>query len=126
MKRINDIPTCYLYQSADGWHRSDAELTKEINRHIFYGRKFDPAGRTFYPQWPEPTDKSTTKVAWILTPDGERAARWEWVERDHKKTHAHCELTKQGRCRSKMLIRLSYDSAKKLWTQVTNEQENPT
>lgn len=119
---ISDWPTFYIYESSDGWHRSDARLTHEINRHVFLGDDFDTAGRTFYPQWPEPTNKATTKVAWMLNHDGYRVARWAWLERDHSKHHANCELTTNGKCRSRALIRLSFDTHKKLWTQVANKE----
>ena len=122
----SDWPTSYLYQDQDGWHSTDKQLTKEINHHVFLRADFDTAGRAFYPQWPEPTDKTTTKVAWILKANGERAARWRWIERDHQKWHADCQLTTPGRCRSRVLQRLSYDPAKRFWTRIedAHEQEN--
>lgn len=115
---ISTQPTAYLYEGPDGWHRSDERLTQEINRHVYLGQPFETAGRTFYPQWPEPKDKTETKPAWILRPDGTIAVRWYWLERDHTKHHANCELMEQGRCRSRAALRLSYDPIKRLWTQV--------
>lgn len=119
----NDWPTFYIYEDSDGWHRTDKRLTEEINGCVFLRHKFDPAGRRFYPQWPEPKNKSEARVAWVLNENGYRAARWRWIERDHKKTHANCEPTIQGKCRSRVLVRLSYDSAKRLWTQIINPKE---
>lgn len=120
---INTQPTAYLYEGPDGWHKSDERLTTEINRHVYLGHPFDTAGRTFYPQWPEPKDKTMTRPAWILRPDGTTAVRWYWIERDHTKHHANCQQTGQGRCRSRAAVRLSYDPAKRLWTQVANNNE---
>lgn len=120
----SDWPTFYIYQDQDGWHRTDDRLTLDINRCVFLRQPFNTAGRAFYPQWPEPTDKTKTRVAWYLRSTSERAARWAWVDRDHHKWHSSCELTTPGRCRSKILLRLSYDPAKKFWTQVANINEN--
>lgn len=121
---ISDWPSFYLYEHPTGeWHRTDERLTREINRHVFLNADFDCAGRAFYPQWPEPANKTATKAAWILRPDGTRSARWAWIERDHAKWHASCELTDKGRCRSRVLVRLSYDPQKKFWTKITNINE---
>lgn len=121
---ISDWPSFYLYEHPAGeWHRTDERLTREINRHVFLNADFDCAGRSFYPQWPEPASKTTTKAAWILRPDGTRSARWAWIERDHARWHASCELTDKGRCRRRVLIWLSYDPVKKFWTKITNINE---
>ena len=121
---ISDWPRCDLDEHPAGeWHRTDERLTREINRHVFLNADFDCAGRAFYPQWPEPASKTTTKAAWILRPDGTRSARWAWIERDHARWHASCELTDKGRCRSRVLIWLSYDPVKKFWTKITNINE---
>lgn len=121
---ISDWPSFYLYEHPAGeWHRTDERLTREINRHVFLNADFDCAGRAFYPQWPEPASKTTTKAAWILRPDGTRSARWAWIERDHARWHASCELTDKGRCRNRVLIWLSYDPVKKFWTKITNINE---
>lgn len=123
--RQSDYPTFYIYEKPKGeWHRTDERLTREINRHIYLKTPFDTAGIAFYPQWDEPASKSEIRAAWMLRADGTQAARWTWVERDHHKWHASCELTNSGKCRSRVLLWLSYDPAKKFWTKINQQERN--
>lgn len=108
-------PSFYLFEDKDGWHKSNEALTKDINYHIFCGRPFDCAGKTFFPQWPEPELKSQTRQAWRLDADGEIKARWYWKEIDHQRWHHKCELTDKGRCRIQKPLKMRWDGDRKLW-----------
>lgn len=113
-------PTYYVYEDRDGWKKTDERLTKDINQHIFFGRQFDTAGRSFYPQWPEPANKTEKRQAWLIDANGEMRARCYTKEVDHTKHHYGCEQLGQGRCRIAVPLKLSYDIQKKLWTKVAD------
>lgn len=120
-KSQSDLPTYYLYQDAGAkWYKSDAALTREINRHVFLGRDFDQHGRAFFPQWPEPEFKSQTRSAWLLAADGERKVRWTWIITEHKKSHGKCTRLDKGQCAVQAPLLLGWDPQRKLWTKVDN------
>lgn len=117
-------PTFYLFEDSDGWHKSNENLTKDINFHIFCGRPFDCAGKTFFPQWPEPEFKSKIMQAWRLDADGDIKARWYWKEVDHKKSHSKCELTSAGKCRIQVPLKMRWDDTKKFWIKLEDPDIN--
>ena len=111
---MTDLPTYYLYESSDGWHKTDPELTKRLNSPIFNDAKL-LAGRTFYPQWPEPQFKSETKPAWVMNPDAIKVVRCEKIERTHDKTHARCDKISDRTCTCTVAKMLMWDAKKKMW-----------
>ena len=120
IKTQSDLPNWYVYQDTGGkWFKSDAALTREINRHVFLGRDFDQHGRAFYPQWNEPEFKSDTKAAWYLTADGERRIRWLWKIVEHKKSHGHCIRLDKGQCAIKVPMKLGWNIKTKCWEKIT-------
>lgn len=115
--RQNDIPDYYLYKDGDQWMKTSKETTREINDWLFRRTgTFDTAGRAFYPQWNEPDYKTETRVAWRITEDGHRVARWSWVIRDHDKNHRQCQPLGNGTCGIKVLRMTSWDAQKRMWT----------
>lgn len=113
----SDIPLFYTYRDKDGWKRTDDALTRQINRaFIIVGDlKFETAKYSFYPQWGKPNDLNELRVAWRITADGYKVARWEWKTCNHKSSHRDCKPNGDGTCQRRVLIRLHYDQAKKLW-----------
>ena len=108
----SDRPTFYIYECANGWRKTDKALTDAINSHIFGTGKLDTAGRSFYPQWPEPDYKSDTRPAWRVNSEGIMVVRTYWRIRDHDK-----------RCGFRCAHRLAWNADKKLWTLVDTINE---
>lgn len=106
IKNQSDLPTFYIYEDKDGWHKTDVELTKKLNSPTFNDASI-LAGRSFYPQWPEPEFKSQTRYAWRITPDGTKVVRNEIIKTE-----------KRDYCRALML---RWDCDKKFW--VLNRSE---
>lgn len=109
------MPTYYIYETHDGWRKSDERLTKQLNQLAFNHKAMDTAGCSFYPQWPKPQYLSETKTAWRITADGEAVARYYWAERKHQKSHGNCKMTEQGKCKFRKLATLRYDTQKGMW-----------
>ena len=114
-----DLPLYFLYEDKNGWRKTNATLTKEILDHIRYGKPFDCAGRSFFPQYEKPKWLSETKVAWKVNADGVEVARWFWKVRHHEKKHGtRCRMVDGKRCGVKVLHRLRWDDKKKIWVLV--------
>lgn len=114
---MNDLPAFYVYEAKDGWMKTDKRLTQDLNRMAFGGIKCATNGYSFYPQWGKPDYLNETKIAWRITADGERVARWYWCEREHNRSHGNtCKLTEHGKCITQCLCRLQWDNAKQFWT----------
>lgn len=112
-RRESDNPTFYVYEDENGWHKTDKALTDKLNSPTFN----DPtilAGRTFYPQWPEPEYKSQTRYAWRITPDGYKVVRNREIPGDGKR-HAVVHIP----------LYLRWDDAKKFWVLVEHQQDQP-
>lgn len=115
--RENDIPNFYIYEHNGKWMRTSEATTREINDWQFRRKgTFDTAGHSFYPQWTEPDFKTEQKIAWRITKDGDRVARWSWVVHSHDKSHRFCKPLKDGNCAHKVLRKLSWDPKVRLWT----------
>lgn len=100
MKPQSDNPTFYIYEDENGWHRTDAKLTAQLNSPTFNDTSI-LAGRTFYPQWPEPEFKSETRVAWRITPDGTKVVRNRLIEGEKRP--------------KRIALMLRWDGDKKFW-----------
>lgn len=123
-ERLSDIPTAYLYEvEPKKWIKSDKILTAEINAHIFHNHDFNPAGREFYPQWPEPRFKTKTHPAWKLDKTGARVIRTKRIETDHHKSHAACRQLGNGKCEQIIAERLGWDSKAKIWTRIDDSSQ---
>lgn len=120
----SDRPNFYIYESADGWRKTDAKLTAELNK-LFTSGPASTAGRSFYPQWPEPAYKSETKTAWFIDADGTAKVRTYWRIRDHEpqKHGNRCARIDEKRCAFRCPHKLAWNADKKLWTliETTNE-----
>lgn len=114
---LNDMPIFYTYQDKEGWKRTDASTTKEINRAFIMRKdgKFDTCKFSFYPQWRAPNDANERKVAWRITAEGQQVARWNWCECEHKTSHRQCEPIGNGMCKVRKLLMLRYDPNVKMW-----------
>lgn len=114
----SDRPIYYIYESEDGWHKTDANLTQKINSHIFSNANLDTAGRSFYPQWPEPDYKSDTRPAWRIDKDGILKVRTYWRVRDHNpnKHGNRCARIDEKHCGFRCAHRLGWNQDKKMWT----------
>ena len=121
----SDRPTFYIYESDNGWRKTDKALTDAINAHIFGTGKLDTAGRSFYPQWPEPDYKSDTRPAWRVNADGIMVVRTYWRIRDHEpaKHGTRCAKLADKRCGFRCAHRLAWNADKKLWTLVDTINE---
>ena len=115
--RQNDIPDYYLYKDGDRWMKTSKATTREINDWIFRRKGiFNTQGHSFYPQWDAPDFLTTRRVAWRITEDGERVARWGWAIRDHDKNHRSCRPLGNGECAVQVLRTLGYDPKVHMWT----------
>lgn len=109
----SDNPTFYVYEDKDGWHKTDKALTDQLNSPTFNDASI-LAGRSFYPQWPEPEYKSQTRYAWRITPDGTKVVR-------------NREITTEGKRRATVHIPLylRWDADKKFWVLNQPQQDQP-
>lgn len=115
-EKNRNLPLYYIYEGKDGWHKTDADLTHAIWKHITLGAQFDSAGRSFFPQYEAPRFKSETKPAIRITPDGDEVVRWFWCIRDHNRKHNRCIMLDGGKkCGTKVPAKLRWDDQKKLW-----------
>ena len=102
----SDNPTFYVYETKDGWAKTDAKLTAQLNSPTFNDTSI-LAGRSFYPQWPEPEFKSQTRVAWRITPDGIKVVRNRLIDGEKRP--------------KRVALMLRWDGDKKFW--VLNEPQ---
>ena len=109
----SDNPTFYVYEDKDGWHKTDKRFTDQLNSPTFNDASI-LAGRSFYPQWPEPEFKSQLRYAWRITPDGTKVVR-------------NREITTEGKRRATIHIPLylRWDDAKKFWVLNQPQQDQP-
>lgn len=115
--RQNDIPDYYVYKDGDQWMKTSKATTREINDWLFRRTgTFNTQGRSFYPQWNAPDFMTTRRVAWRITEDGQRVARWSWVIADHDKNHRDCRPLGNGECARQALRTLGYDPKVRMWT----------
>lgn len=107
-KSLSGNPTFYVYETKDGWAKTDKDLTAKLNSPIFHDLAL-LAGRSFYPQWPEPEFKSQTRVAWRITPDGVKVVRNTTIE------------TERRTYRKALMLR--WDVQKKFWVLCEPQQD---
>lgn len=111
-----DLPTYYLYESDNGWRRTNNEITKMLNRITI--KRNIVITHEYYPQWPEPEFKSQTRPAWKITTDGVRVVRCYSRRVEHKKTHGSlCRKLNGNECACTCAITLQWDDKSKLWVQ---------
>lgn len=115
-ERQSDLPTFYIYKDKDGTHKTDEELTKQLNSPGWIDTKIT-TGVEFFPQWPAPKYKSQTRPAWKINAEGYKVVRTREIECEHKPSHGHtCRLKGDGahcyRTTAQMLI---YDIRKHFW-----------
>ena len=108
MKEPLGNPTFYIYEDENGWHKTDKELTAKLNSPRFYDPKL-LAGRSFYPQWPEPEFKSQTRIAWFIQPDCTKVVRTETIN-DGKRGYRKARM-------------LRWDADKKFWVLCETQQD---
>ncbi len=121
----SDRPTFYIYEDKGTWRKTDAKLTQAINAHIFGIAPLDTAGRSFFPQWPEPDYKSDTRPAWRVDTDGIIKVRTYWRIRDHEpaKHGTRCARIDEKHCGFRCAHRLAWNKDKNLWTLVDTINE---
>ena len=121
----SDRPIFYIYETENGWRKTDATLTQTINAHAFGNGSLDTAGRCFFPQWPEPEYKSATRPAWKIDTDGIIKVRTYWRVRDHEpnKHGNRCARLDDKRCAFRCAHHLAWNQNKKLWTLIETENE---
>lgn len=120
---VHQMPIYYVYQDKDGWRRTDARFTEDLNKSFVMRRYKMPVGElqgySFYPQFREPNAdevRSGLRIpAWRITKDGEIVARWEFVECEHKSWHRDCVRVSDSVCKRRCLLNLVWDSKRKVW-----------
>ena len=119
----HQMPIYYLFQDKDGWHKTDARLTDDLNKSFVMRRytmsETELHGFSFYPQFREPNkDEANLRIpAWRITGDGYTVARFRDVECEHKSWHRDCRVIANGICMRHKLIELEYLTEKKMWIQ---------
>lgn len=115
-KLETDVPIFYLYENNGQWTRTDKNLTKDINNHVFRHKgRFDTCGHSFYPQWTKPTDPEQIRTAWMVDASGYQVARTGTVQRDHDRTHRFCKTIGNGECLIQVIRKLRYDPSVRMW-----------
>lgn len=120
-KNQSDLPAFYIYELNSEWRKTDKALTKKLNAPCIVGADW-LAGRSFYPQWPEPEFKSQTRPAWRITPEGYKVVRNDILSRQHRKEHGNCKMINEKECQYTRAKMLAWDASKKFW--VLREQTN--
>lgn len=126
---VHRMPIKYMYETKDGWCETDELLTKQLNNSFVIGThkmtKEQLAGKSFYPQFREPSKEVDidmnedgsfkTIPAWRITPDGDVVARTRLVECEHKSWHRDCYRSGDGMCKRAILVHLRWDEKRKMW-----------
>lgn len=114
-KRTNDVPAYYVFEDRGKWTRTSAQLTKELNNHVFRRIDFDTCGHSFYPQWTAPLDPDEERTAWMVDSQGFQVARTGFIITEHNRTHRFCKPRGGGECIVQVIRKVVFDQKTKLW-----------